>query len=333
MKCSLPQTTSHSATILLSAIAVISLTLASPGVRAQSEARPPQPPPVHMPTNASGLSSRSDAFTSPRALATDRPALLPEGAFLSQVYGQMRLLASGRYAFVFHPDPDGLRIPPMILLPNMNRAAMEQVIRGAHEDTSFRVSGQVYVYAGRNYFLATTHAVEAPPQTMEVSTPSAQDSSSTDDTPAPDVNDTPSPIAGIDDDSEPSVDDLIRQLDESTPRRTAVPAAAPSPDLAEPRLRREGEYLVLRRGPVVSGPSGEIRFTPNNDPQSPTNLDPPMTLLPCLNLQRIERLMDRSREPLTFVISGRVFVHDGVNYLLPTLFQAVAPASQLTLGQ
>ena len=49
--------------------------------------------------------------------------------------------------------------------------------------------------------------------------------------------------------------------------------------------------------------------------------DPPMILLPCLLLERMERYAQRAESHAPMLLSGRVFRYHQVNYLLPTTFQ------------
>ncbi len=104
---------------------------------------------------------------------------------------------------------------------------------------------------------------------------------------------------------------------------SSVPAAAPSvPAATEPaqggRLLREGTFLASRRGRVIKTTGGEWQFHFDTGPEN--KADAPMVLMPCLNLQAIEKLADRGSEALSFTVSGQVFVYKGRNYLLPTMY-------------
>ena len=70
----------------------------------------------------------------------------------------------------------------------------------------------------------------------------------------------------------------------------------------------------------MPGPGRQWDFVSDNDTETASELDPPMTLLPSLNLERIEELASDHGDALTFRISGRVFVYEGRNYLMPTMF-------------
>jgi hypothetical protein len=103
----------------------------------------------------------------------------------------------------------------------------------------------------------------------------------------------------------------------------SAPATGPSaPAAAEPaqggRLLREGTFLASRRGRVIKTTGGEWQFHFDTGPEN--KADAPMVLMPCLNLQAIEKLADRGSEALSFTVSGQVFVYKGRNYLLPTMY-------------
>ena len=101
----------------------------------------------------------------------------------------------------------------------------------------------------------------------------------------------------------------------------APSAATPTADTPPPttgRLQREGTFLASRRGRVIKTPTGEWQYHFDTGPDNRTDM--PMVLMPCLNLQAIEKLAERGGEALSFTISGQVFVYKGRNHLLPTLY-------------
>ncbi len=110
-----------------------------------------------------------------------------------------------------------------------------------------------------------------------------------------------------------------------TPQAPAAPSAstpttptAEAPPPTTGRLQREGTFLASRRGRVIKTPTGEWQYHFDTGPDNRTDL--PMVLMPCLNLQAIEKLAERGGEALSFTISGQVFVYKGRNHLLPTLY-------------
>lgn len=115
----------------------------------------------------------------------------------------------------------------------------------------------------------------------------------------------------------------------STPTTTppATPAVrqpgAPEP-VAEPattgtRLLRENTFITQRRGRMTRSMTNEWVFTMDADAKG-ARAEPAMVLMPCLNLQNMEKAVERSGEGTNFTISGTVYVYKGRNYLLPSMF-------------
>lgn len=133
----------------------------------------------------------------------------------------------------------------------------------------------------------------------------------------------------------PSAERTIEEMEKGAPgRETIKPTMSPKVESVLPgsagggggggnietrgRLLREGSFLASRRGRMVRSSSGEWVFTFDSDAQGKS--DPPMILMPCLNLMAMEKIAERAGEALTFTISGQVFVYHGKNYLLPTMY-------------
>lgn len=81
---------------------------------------------------------------------------------------------------------------------------------------------------------------------------------------------------------------------------------------------REGANIVMRRGRINRDASGAWLFVFDADARGMS--DPPMTLLPCLLLERLERHY-QSRGNAPVLLSGRVFLYEDRNYLLPSVYQ------------
>ena len=82
---------------------------------------------------------------------------------------------------------------------------------------------------------------------------------------------------------------------------------------------REATILIQRRGSISRTPGGAWSFVLDADAEGLE--DPPLTLLPCLLLHKIEEHTRRSGGNAPALISGRVYVYQGRNYLLPTTFR------------
>ena len=105
------------------------------------------------------------------------------------------------------------------------------------------------------------------------------------------------------------------------PYRTDPSILGSAPGMEEEsKLRREGEFVVNRRGRVVKTPDGiNTLFVFEADSESA--LEPPMILMPCARLQDMEDYVHKRGDRVVFLISGQVFVYRGFNYVLPTMFK------------
>ena len=93
-----------------------------------------------------------------------------------------------------------------------------------------------------------------------------------------------------------------------------------APGTDPPTLRREGEFIVNRRGRIVRAPDGtNSMFTFEADSEKAP--EPPMVLTPCARRQDMEDYVAERGDKVVFVVSGQVFVYRGLNYLLPTMFK------------
>lgn len=107
------------------------------------------------------------------------------------------------------------------------------------------------------------------------------------------------------------------------PVNPAVVGALPNAE--RPALRREGEFIVNRRGRLVRSADGQHAiFT--FDRQQGSEQDPPMILLPSQLLENMEDLVRDRGDQVSFIISGQVFLYRGTNFLMPTMMRlAVSP--------
>jgi len=92
-----------------------------------------------------------------------------------------------------------------------------------------------------------------------------------------------------------------------------------APGLAPSQLRREGEFIIGRRGRLTPQSGGRVQFRfEADDQQSP---EAPMLMLPCRLLETMEKLAEQRGEGLVFILSGQVFVYHGENWVLPTMMK------------
>ena len=100
-----------------------------------------------------------------KAIAPNAPAvkLLREGSSIVDRIGRLTKSAEGQqWELAFDADGKTMQDPPLIILPNLNLAAMEAAVTGASRDLRFRVTGSVTEYKGRNYILL--EKVVVPPE-------------------------------------------------------------------------------------------------------------------------------------------------------------------------
>lgn len=93
-------------------------------------------------------------------------------------------------------------------------------------------------------------------------------------------------------------------------------------------LRREGEYVVNRRGRLVraSNQGGAMFVFQGDGEKSP---EPPMVLIPCQLLQSMEELVQERGDKLAFILSGQVLTYRGANYLMPTMMNIAVDKGNL----
>ncbi len=225
--------------------------------------------------------------------------LLREGSVATQVRGRLEHdEETSRWRFRIDADhPDFSRFT-LQLLPNLYLGEMRQVYENANDqEVIFEVTGEVTVYDRENYLL-----VQTPPRV--VAQAARTDDEADDDDRAADRQRTAA--------------DRMREMRErggETARRPDVETTSIGHD---DRLVPEGTIILQRRARMSRGTGGSWRVVFEADASG--EADPPMTLLPCLLLEQLEVRARRTggREPI--LISGRVTVHRGRNYLLPTSY-------------
>jgi hypothetical protein len=99
--------------------------------------------------------------TSPSALAnSSRPdRVLQEGTAVISRRGKLTRDPSGGWMFIFDADATGLIDPPMRLLPCLLLEQLETFARHNNSGAAILISGQVYLYGGRNFLLPTVFRV------------------------------------------------------------------------------------------------------------------------------------------------------------------------------
>ena len=241
--------------------------------------------------------------------ADDRAPLLREGGLFIKVPGSIR--RDERLGVqIFEPssaEKSGLR-RELILLPSRGLDDLDRMEGTLGADvvkaSRYEVSGQVLVYRGRNFLLpeAIFPIVDIVTNPVPV-------------TPAEKVDDQASPPT--EEDLDRIGDDLERRLESrigSVPRSLDVLEAPP----AQRGIVPSGTRFVDRRGRLSRDPaSGVWRFVLSGDGGG--GASPSVVLLPCLELERIERQARQQDIVTPRLISGTVTTFRGRSYLLPTL--------------
>lgn len=244
---------------------------------------------------------------------TFQTPLLREGSFLTQARG--RLLHDAEIGFwIFETEPDhvpttpGFRVPlRFIMLPSTKLQQMQRTIEETDAETVFELTSRVFVYDDHNFILPIDAAI-AEQRSQEVVPGVAQDTAETDD---------------------PEAEDLIASIRRDVPIARAL---APADDEHDADARpgepmTEGRLIVARRGRVVRTARGgwEFIFTADADGAG----DAPMTILPCMLLEQMQRDALRPAARDSLLVSGEVYTYRGRNYLLPTLYQIHSPSANL----
>lgn len=259
-----------------------------------------------------------------------RTRLLREGSFVTGRHA--RLAREGReWSFVFDPQAGAPVLPAMIVFPGQRLTEMQRLVESRADPISFIITGEVFTYKDRNYILPIVFSVDSGVK------PDAQPRGAT--PAAPGGPDATRRAATGDD---PAISDLISDVERGSGARRDIAPGEGRAGGAEPTTsaRREGELIKSRRGRVRRDSSGDWLVTFDNDtapgaaptpsvakgdpmpasPPTPAPVDPPMGLLPCQTRARLEALASRASEALPVTLSGQVFLYDGQNFLLPTLF-------------
>jgi hypothetical protein len=93
-----------------------------------------------------------------------------------------------------------------------------------------------------------------------------------------------------------------------------------APGQQAPKLRREGDFVISRRGRLQPSPGGNhMLFVFEADDMSMQ--DPPMVLVPCQTLESMEQQVRQRGDRVVFVLSGQVLQYRGVNFLLPEMMK------------
>lgn len=305
--------------VLAAMIALGAIGLPALGQSATPIAPPTAPQPTKPISTPKAAASRSGP-------ATGHNRLIREGSHLIQIRGTMRGDEGGSsWVFVIdqaHPTLPGCELS---VLPCTKLGEMQRMVEMTQtQKVLFEASGQVFAYRGRNYFLpvhAALVAVHAPPAAQPVSGPdSAVGTAETSPTQTDDEQTTASKTE--DDDSaeaiaaelDRAVGPVTKSLDTGQKEKADERVAGKSRPVV-----KEDAMILSRRGRMTRDAGGSWTFV--FDADAAGLADPPMTLLPCLLLERMESYAGTSESGALMLLSGRVLTYHERNYLLPTVYQ------------
>lgn len=262
--------------------------------------------------------------------------LVRQGTFLLSRRGTVSKLPDGAVIFTFDPDENGAAERPMELLPNTNLQNLERIAARADATARFNVSGQVMAFKGRNYLIMDRPA-EIVRAGIPTPAPSAKPAEPKPAEAKPAENGNADPAGMIN-----KLEGAARERDAARPV-LAVPAPTDSatptqpqslgptiPTLPPEKLLREGSMITSRRGRMIRQPDGDWALTFDADAAGKS--EPALLLLPCMNLQAMERVAERGGEAATMSVSGIVTTYKSRNYLLPTMYMVNRP-SDIVPGQ
>src|SRR5690606_33419511 len=144
---------------------------------------------------------------------------------------------------------------------------------------------------GRNYMLPMVFSVVAAPDEAAPEAPEAP---------------TGAPASPVFDDDDPDARALMEELRAAS--RPSDPESRPTVRTGEPGApadaapRREGEFLTSRKGRLWREREGRWRFVFDSGASQSPGVDPPMSVLPCLALMEMERIIERRGEATSFIV-------------------------------
>ncbi|MGD9692543.1 MAG: hypothetical protein AB7G17_11025 [Phycisphaerales bacterium] len=242
-----------------------------------------------------------------------------EGSFLTGRRG--RVSSDGdKWYFHFDTTGGGAAEAPMRLLPCLTLMEMRRLVESRKETATFVLSGEVFEYGGENYLMPMFFTVMGRDENAVREEGGEQDGGEG----GGKVAEAPGRPQGSGSARDPSASDLIARVERATAAKRTVErpgAAAHVGEAARASLVREGEIVSARRGRLVRAAHNAWDVVFDNDPQTPEGVAVSMRLLPCRALERMEEVGVRFGETLSLVVSGQVYVFEGENYLLPTVFR------------
>ncbi len=340
----MPMPTLHSATLLSTLLAITGLPLAAASAQdappsldppSQTERLPkPDVDPRYLPTPPERV---IPVVPQLEALDIPKPGgkTAAEGSFLIRRLGVMHLIETGDLIFAPAVEPGEQKSPVFLISPSNQSDRLRAQIDGSYRWTG-RVSGEVFVYKGRNLLVVSAFAPEALDQPMESADPAPTQPAEAqpEDADAPGDPEPTDPTRPNTTDPTSVLDPRVTALTEQLLSENRSPRAL-DPSMNDPRLDAQeqaatplttGTQIIRRRARMVRDLGGrwQIRFDQDGD-----NHEPPLTIVPCQLLELMERQASMKGESWTFHVSGRAVASHQGGYIIPTLFISEQPSDVL----
>ena len=138
----------------------------------------------------------------------------------------------------------------------------------------------------------------------------------------------PTESAGEQGDDQPRPDESVDMPAAGVKSDQSVLGVAPEQNKGQPTLKREGAFIVNRRGHLARAKeSNRLMFVFDADKkESP---EPPMVLQACRTLETMEKIVQKRGESVDFIISGQVHTYRNQNYLMPTMMKIAENSGNL----
>jgi hypothetical protein len=246
---------------------------------------------------------------------TPKP-LMREGSDIWQRSGHLRKVPDSLYPqIVFDNSEPGEKLPPMLVLPNLELMKMENAQAATTRDLKFVVSGTVTEYRKKNYILLdsgpqdlSSRLLPPPPPKTEPENPTAdqmlKEMLAADSTPLPPIPKQP-PL--------------------EADRTSGTAAVAPgAPRMTVLRENSPITDRLCRLAPTPDGQQQQLVL----DSDGAALEDPPLIVLPNLKLMSMEDAAKGAEREQRFRVSGILTEYRGRNYILMDKVVLVPLANQ-----
>jgi len=243
-----------------------------------------------------------------------RTKLIPEGFMVVDRMGTLERRGDWWYFVPDSGEPGIMQIPPLRMLPSLALQPMAEMAEQGSAEARFEITGELTVFQKENYLL--------PRLVMHVTSPSSASASEKkrEGTLPPASPSKLEPAATPKPAMEGSVDEVLAQLQAQAPpsrpmSMTVVAPASQPVDAVDkrPLASPEGAPIVDRPGRLIQQEGWSVFAFESDHPEHP---EPPLRVLPNLNLEMMIEASRRGTNGLVFMVSGQVTTFGLENYVL-----------------